>query len=83
MDYLSEILKLKQKEIYGLQQGAGQPHVYPSDLVKLNIPLPPVEIQNRITENIFELRKKSIQLEKEAELVLNDAKNNIEKMILG
>lgn len=27
MDYLSEILKLKQTEIYGLQQGAGQPRL--------------------------------------------------------
>ena len=37
--YLSEILKLKQKEIYNLQQGAGQPHVYARDLEKINIPI--------------------------------------------
>ena len=81
MDYLSEILKLKQSEIYGLQQGAGQPHVYPSDLVKLNIPVPPIDIQERITTNIFELRKKAKQLETEAKEVLVNAKKEIDKKI--
>lgn len=83
MDYLSEILKLKQTEIYGLQQGAGQPHVYPSDLIKLNIPVPPIEIQERITTHIFELREKAKQLETEAKEVLDNAKKEIEKMIIG
>jgi len=83
MDYLAEILKLKQTEIYGLQQGAGQPHVYPSDLIKLNIPLPPLEVQNRITEHIFELRDKAKQLELEAKSVLKEEKSKIEEMIIG
>ena len=83
MDYLSEILKLKQIEIYGLQQGAGQPHVYPSDLIKLNIPVPPIDIQERITTHIFELREKAKQLETEAKEVLDNAKKEIEKMIIG
>ncbi len=83
MDYLYEILKLKQFEIYGLQQGAGQPHVYPSDLIKLNIPLPPIDIQERITTHIFELREKAKQLEIEAKEVLDNAKKEIEKLIIG
>lgn len=83
MDFLSEILKLKQTEIYGLQQGAGQPHVYPSDLIKLNIPVPPIDIQERITTHIFELRDKAKQLETEAKEVLDNAKKEIEKMIIG
>lgn len=83
MDYLSEILKLKQTEIYGLQQGAGQPHVYPSDLIKLNIPVPQIDIQERITTHIFELREKAKQLETEAKEVLDNAKQEIERMIIG
>lgn len=83
IDYLSEILKLKQTEIYGLQQGAGQPHVYPSDLIKLNIPVPPIDIQERITTHIFELREKAKRLETEAKEVLDNAKREIEKMIIG
>ncbi len=83
MDFLSEILKLKQTEIYGLQQGAGQPHVYPSDLIKLNIPVPPIDIQEKITTHIFELREKAKQLETEAKEVLENAKQEIERMIIG
>ncbi|WP_034893783.1 restriction endonuclease subunit S [Gillisia sp. Hel_I_29] len=83
LDYLSEILKLKQTEIYGLQQGAGQPHVYPSDLVKLNIPLPPLKVQNKIIEHIIELREKAMELKSEARSVWKEAKSKIEKMIIG
>jgi type I restriction enzyme S subunit len=83
MQYLSEILKLKQNEIYGLQQGAGQPHVYPNDLIKLNIPLPSLEIQNKLTKCISEIRETVNKLKHEAVLVLKEANSKIEKMILG
>lgn len=52
-------------------------------LRNISIPLPPLEIQNRITKHIFELRAKAKKLELEAGQVLKDAKNKIEKMILG
>ena len=41
-------LKQKQKEIYKLQSGMGQPHVYAKDLKKLKIPLPPLSKQKEI-----------------------------------
>ena len=37
--YLFEVLKAQQSLIYLLQQGAGQPHVYPDDLGQLWIPV--------------------------------------------
>jgi type I restriction enzyme M protein len=46
------VMKLKQEEIYKLQKGMGQPHVHGKDLVKLLIPLPPIEIQKEIVEEI-------------------------------
>ncbi|MBR2252631.1 MAG: restriction endonuclease subunit S, partial [Neisseriaceae bacterium] len=33
--YIFEILKLKQNEIYRLQKGVAQPHVYATDLAKI------------------------------------------------
>ena len=42
--FLFALLKSKQEHIYGLQVGAGQPHVYPKDLVNLQIPLPPLSV---------------------------------------
>ncbi len=52
-------------------------------LRKILVPLPPLNIQDKITENIFEIRKKAKTLENEADLVLKEANSKIEKMILG
>lgn len=50
--YLSSVLKAKQEDIYAFQQGGGQPHVYPKDLKTIKIPLPPLEIQEQIVEEL-------------------------------
>ncbi|APC91317.1 MULTISPECIES: restriction endonuclease subunit S [Francisella] len=90
--YIFEILKLKQDDIYSLQQGAGQPHVYASDLMKVKIPLPPLtpaqakagEIsQQEIVEHISAIRAEAKQLQQEAIADLEATKAEIEKMILG
>lgn len=52
-------------------------------LRKIEIPLPSLDIQERITTHIFELREKAKQLETEANEVLDNAKKEIEKMIIG
>lgn len=81
--FLSEILKCKQSEIYSLQQGAGQPHVYARDLEKLQIPLPPLEKQNEIAEYIASIRANAKALQQEAEQILAEAKQKVEQIILG
>lgn len=81
--FLFEILKCKQSEIYSLQQGAGQPHVYARDLEKLQIPLPPLEKQNEIAAHIAGIRTQAKALQQEAEQVLEAAKQQVEQMILG
>ncbi|MDA3953717.1 MAG: N-6 DNA methylase, partial [Bacteroidales bacterium] len=45
-------LKSIQNEIYGLQRGQAQPHVYADDLTKIKIPLPPKNIQEKIVTEI-------------------------------
>jgi type I restriction enzyme M protein len=50
--YLFHILKCKQNEIYELQEGGGQPHVYPKHFENWEIPLPPLEIQEQIVKEI-------------------------------
>lgn len=81
--YLAEILKLKQTEIYNLQQGAGQPHVYARDVKQLDIPLPPIEKQNEIAAHISNIRAQAKLLQEEAAQILATAKTEIERMILG
>jgi type I restriction enzyme, S subunit len=81
--FLAEILKFKQKEIYYLQQGAGQPHVYPRDLMHLKIPVPPRNIQLEILRQIDSIRIHAKQLQSEAVQIVVDAKAEVERIILG
>ena len=81
--FISEILKLKQKEIYHLQQGAGQPHVYAKDLSELNIPIPLKEKQMEIIKHISDIRKQSELLSATSKQILENVKSEIERMILG
>lgn len=50
--FLFFMLKHLQDEIYSLQQGGGQPHVYPKDLMGLFVPNPEVSIQNSIVDEL-------------------------------
>ncbi len=54
--YLFYILKSKQEDIYKFQQGGGQPHVYPKDLVNIQI-LPPLEVQQEIVSQLDSYQK--------------------------
>ena len=81
--YLYCVMKAKQKFIYNMQQGAGQPHVYSRDLSNLKIPLPPLSIQNKIAEEVKKRMQKAEQLQKEAKEELEKAKLEVEKIILG
>ena len=50
--FLFHLLKTKQSDIYALQVGMGQPHVYAKALAQLQIPLPPREVQKEIMAEI-------------------------------
>lgn len=50
--FLFLILKSHQDYFYGLQKGGGQPHVYAKDFADLQIPLPPLSIQQQIVSKI-------------------------------
>ncbi len=81
--YIYEILRLRQQEIYLLQKGAGQPHVYPSDIANLTIPAIPLEKQQDIVAYCQELRNKAELLQKEGRDIISTAKDAIEQMIIG
>jgi len=50
--FLYFFLKSIQDEIYLLQKGMGQPHVYGKDLERIQIPLPSLEMQKEIVAEI-------------------------------
>lgn len=81
--YLFEVLKLQQKAIYRLQTGAAQPHVYAADLQMLNIPNIPIEQQHKIVDYIDNLRNMAKTLQEEGRIILDEAKHEIERQIMG
>jgi type I restriction enzyme M protein len=54
-ELLYEILKIVQSEIYKLQRGQAQPHVYPRDISKIKIPVPNKEQQKLIKKDLAKL----------------------------
>ncbi len=52
--FIFHALKFKQPELYKLQVGMGQPHVYSKDLSLFQIPIPPIEVQQEIVAEIEE-----------------------------
>ncbi len=51
-------------------------------LLNLKIPFPPLEIQNKIAEEVKRRMEKAEQLQKEAKKILEKAKKEVEKIIL-
>ncbi len=80
--FLFECLKSEQQNIYNIQQGSGQPHVYPSDIKNIKIPLPPLKKQTEIANHITEIRNQAKQLQQQAKAKLEQAKEEVETMIL-
>lgn len=81
--YVFEVLKAQQSQIYLLQQGAGQPHVYPDDLGKLWIPVVPLVKQKEIVNHITAIRQQAKALQQEGKDILEQANQKIESMIMG
>jgi type I restriction enzyme S subunit len=81
--YIYSILKLKQDEIYRLQKGAIQPHVYPNDIAAITIPIIDIQKQQEIVKDIQVIQTKATLLQNEAGDVLEKAKKEVERIIKG
>ena len=55
--FLYYVLKSRQDDIYKLQHGAGQPHVYGDDLKTLHIPLPPLSEQKKLVAELDKIQE--------------------------
>ena len=75
--------QLGQYQIIKKITGATNGHLSPSDIEKIKIPLPPLPIQNKIAEEVKRRMQKAEQLQKEAKEVLENAKQEVEKIILN
>jgi len=73
--YVFYVLKSIQQDILNLSRGAAQPHVYPDDIKNIQIPLPPLDIQQKIVKEIEEVEKESEKLKKENEEFKKEIEN--------
>jgi restriction endonuclease S subunit len=55
--YIYVCLKTLQFNIFSLQEGQAQPHVYEKDLYNVKIPLPPLDIQQQIVAEFDQLEQ--------------------------
>ncbi len=63
--------------------GATNKHLSSYDVKTIKIPLPPLEIQNKIAEEVKRRMEKAEQLQKEAKEILEKAKQEVENIILN
>ncbi len=62
-DFLYQLLKLNQNWIYAKKKGSGVPHVHGADLSRLQIPVPPIEVQREIVRILDSFTELEAELE--------------------
>lgn len=82
--YILAFFKAIQNQLYSLQRGAAQPHVYPGDLEQVQIPMPPQNIREHIVtlvgqlDNEFKTSRMSIE---DYSLRINQIFNSLDVII--
>ncbi len=69
IEFIYVALILQQKNIYELQRGAGQPHVYGKDIEKLSIPNPPTSDQINFSSYVKSIDKLKFEVCKKISIV--------------
>jgi len=84
-DYISIWLNSKVAKMFTEREkiGAIQGNITIETIKNFKIPLPPIDIQNKIAEEVKSRMHKAEQLQKEAKEELEEAKLEVERMILG
>ncbi len=83
--YLMNLLNLDiyQKLILRSSVGGAQPNISGKEILKINIPIPPLKKQNEMATHISQIRSKANVLMQQGKETLEKAKQAVEQMILG
>jgi len=84
-EYLLYVLKtqLSLKQMLQRSSGGSYPAITLEELKKLIIPIPPLEIQQKIAKEVKSRMRKAKQLQEEAKNILEEAKSGVERIIFG
>lgn len=84
-EYLYIVLRmsLSLEQMAIRSSGGNYPAIIESELKKVIIPVPWLNVQKNIIETVFTIKHKADQLQKEGDALLEEAKQKVEKMIIG
>ncbi len=83
VEYIYYYLHSKQKQIYNMQTGGAQPHVYPRDVQLIPIPLPPLEEQKAIAQILSDMDSEIEALQQELEKYKLIKEGMMEQLLTG
>ena len=77
-DYLFCFLKMSQQDIYKLQTGAGQPHVYSKNIACLKIPVPSTQQQQKFVDYSATIERNTQQTRQMIEIIRKNNENYLD-----
>ena len=74
--------KIYKLWLQSIQRTAAQPNINSKEFQSLEIPLPPLDVQNRIVEEVDRRLERVEELKQEADAIVEQAKERVERMLL-
>lgn len=85
VQFIKELLKssIGQLSLNRLKRPVARANINLEEIGTIKIVLPPLDKQNEIASHIFAIRQKAKALQEEGNAILEEAKRNVESMIIG
>lgn len=85
IQFVKELLKssIGQLSLNRLKRPVARANINLEEIGTIKIVLPPLDKQNEIASHIFAIRQKAKALQEEGNAILEEAKRNVESMIIG
>ncbi len=77
------LTKIYKLWVQSIQRTAAQPNINSREFQSLEIPLPPLDVQNRIVEEVDKHLARVAELRQEAEAIVEQAKKRAERILLA
>ena len=84
-EYIKEVIKssIGQLNLDRFKRPVARANINLEEISSMHIPVPEIGDQNKIVESVVSIRQQAKQLQKEGVELLEKAKQEIEKIILG
>lgn len=85
VQYIKEVIKSQvgQLSLNRLKRPVARANINLEEISTIKVPLPPIAKQEEIANRIYSLRERAKQLQEEGKSILENAKKEVEQMIMG